>query len=103
MGVADEAGFITVAEQRLKHSQRQQLGVRQLRRDPDLRAKRNQFGSGDQDVVDHHVQFGRESVQIGVHARSSRIRVCSTPPILGALARYVVDGRALRDPLELTI
>jgi hypothetical protein len=57
----------------------------------------------DQQVIDDHVEFGGESVQGSVHAGSFGIRACGTPLILDVLARYVVDPRAFRDPLELII
>jgi hypothetical protein len=55
-----------------------------------------------QQVIDDHVEFGGESVQGSVHAASFGIKVCGTPLILDALARYVVESRAVRRPLGTT-
>jgi hypothetical protein len=74
-----------------------------LTRDRDLWAFGHQVRIGDQDVVDGRVEFGRESVQVRVHAKVLRDQGVLSTLILDALARYVVDSRAVRDPLELTI
>jgi hypothetical protein len=55
-----------------------------------------------QQVIDDHVEFGGESVQGSVHAGSFGIKVCGTPLILDALARHIVESRAVRGPLGTT-
>ena len=98
VGVADEAGLVVVAEQRLEHGQGHQLSVGELRGDADRGPVRDQVRVVDQQIIDDHVEFGGESVQGSVHAGSFGITVCGTPLILDALARYVVDTRAVRNP-----
>jgi len=102
--VADEAGFGRETKQRLNHCQGQHFGVGELRCDADSWSFGPPFGMSGQQVVDRDIQCGYERVQIGVHARSSKIDGVVAAPILDALARYVVDHRAERaHPLELII
>ena len=54
-------------------------------------------------AVQRVAKFGRERVQIGVHATVLEDQGLFDALILDALARYVVDRGAERDPLELTI
>ena len=69
-GVAQPAGLGREPEQGLQHRQGDQLGVGQLRLDPDLRPPRRQFGSSFNVSSTRDVQCSREGVQVGVHETS---------------------------------
>ena len=73
VGVADESGFGGVAEQCLDDGQGDKFGVGQFGGDPDGWSFRPPVRVDDQEIVDGDVQCGGERVQVGVHARSSKI------------------------------
>jgi hypothetical protein len=62
----------------------EQLGVGQLRDDPNRWPPRAQLRRCLQGIVDLDVQCGHEGVQVGVH-RASRLDVGFATPIMGTL------------------
>ena len=74
VGVADESSFGGVAEQGLDHGEGDQFGVGERRCDADGRAFGLPVRMILQQVIDRDVQSCRESVQVSVHAVSSKIR-----------------------------
>ncbi len=97
-GMAKPASLMSEPQQRLHHRQRQQLGIRQLRRDADLGTPGHQIGPILQRVIDPRVQCRRKGVQIGVH-ETSTVESGLATPIMDALQRANAD----RQPLELII
>ena len=73
VGVADEATFGRVAEQCLDDCEGDQFGIAELRGDADSGAFRLPLRMILEQVVDRDVQCSCESVQVSVHARSSKI------------------------------
>lgn len=67
VSMAKPAGFLVEALQHLQHRQRQQLSIRQLRRDPDPRPPWHQLRAVLQHVINARVQCNGKGVQIGVH------------------------------------
>ena len=84
-GIPQPAGLGDIAPQGLHDRQGEQLGVGQLRRNPDGRPPQAQLGGMLQGIVDGDVQCGREGVQVGVH-RASRLDVGLATPIMDTLA-----------------
>jgi hypothetical protein len=70
LGEAEEPGLRTEAQQGPDDRQRDELGVGELRGDPDDRSVSGQLGTGLQLVVDVHVECRAKGVQIGVHETS---------------------------------
>ncbi len=67
-GMPQPTGLAAVSEQRLHHRQRDDLGVTDLRGDPDLRPVGNLFWVELQQIVSADIECGRKGVQVGVHA-----------------------------------
>jgi len=67
-GVSQPACLAGVSEQRLHHRQRDDLGVADLRRDPDLGPVGNPLRMALQQIVGTGIECGRKGVQVGVHA-----------------------------------
>jgi hypothetical protein len=100
-GMPQPAGLAGEPEQGLHHRQGDQLGVRDLRADPDCRPPRRSFWRGLQQVISTDVEFGGEGVQVGVH-ENLRVRRWVATPILGT-HRLKQGANAGSHPLELII
>jgi hypothetical protein len=98
VGEAQEPGLRTEPEQGLHHSERDQLGVGELGRDPDRRAIAAQFGVHLQLVIDSHVECRAQGVQIGVHETSGLKGLGNAD--LGRLFRVAGGPGFTPEPLE---
>ena len=83
MGVAHELRLVVIAQQRRDHRQGDQLRVRQLRGEPHRRPLRRPPRVLCQQVIDPHIQCGREGVQVRAHAENLQDRSVNTHPELG--------------------
>ena len=97
LGEAEEPGFGAEAQQGLDDRQRDELGVGELRGDPDDRSVSGQLGMGLQLVVDMHVECRAKGVQIGVRA-TSKVGMALSNADLGRLFPPVVDRCAAAIP-----
>ena len=113
VGVADEAGLVVVAEQRVpltprtgaRFAAKNARNARQFvaRSDRHLRGRlERREGSARRRSVGGDADRGPVRGQVRV-VHLQVIRVCGTPLISDALARCVVGDGAVRDPLELLI
>ncbi len=83
MGVAHELRLVVIAQQRRDHRQGDQLRVRQLRSEPHRRPLRRPPRVLRQQVINPHIQCGREGVQVRAHAENLQDRSVNTHPELG--------------------
>ena len=74
VGEAHELRLVVIAQQRRDHRQSDQLRVRQLRGEPHHRPLGSPPRILRQQVIDPHIQCGREGVQVRVHAPVLRER-----------------------------
>ena len=78
-----ELRLVVEPQQRRDHRQGDQLRVRQLRGEPHHRPPRSQPRVLRQQVIDPHIQCGREGVQVRAHAENLQDRSVNTHPELG--------------------
>ena len=83
VGVAHELRLVVIAQQRRDHRQAGQLRVRQLRGEPHRRPLGSPPRVLRQQVIDPHIQCGREGVQVRARAENLQDRSVNTHPELG--------------------
>ncbi len=81
--VAHELRLVVEPQQRRDHRQGDQLRVRQLRSEPHHRPLRRPPRVLRQQVINPHIQCGREGVQVRAHAENLQDRSVNTHPELG--------------------
>lgn len=97
--MSDESGFGSEPKQGLDDSEGEEFSVVEFWCDTDSWPFGRPMRMFDKQIVNRDVESGRESVQVSVHAESSKTVGVVKTPILDALARSVVDTRRTREPL----